>query len=373
MKAGNKKVVYVLSHVFKSLVFEWTLVGLKNSVDLTVILLNPEDSPFENFLRQENIRVVRFRYRNKADLPLTFFRLSWFFLTRRPDVVHAHLFEATLAGLTAAWITRIRTRLYTRHNSTFHHLYFPGAVKYDRWSNALATGIVSISQATDDTLVRLEQVSVRKIHKIPSGFDFTVFTDVSKERVQRVRERWGVPEGRPCIGIISRHIEWKGLQYSIPAFAGFLRAHPEATLVLANASGPYHQTVMDLLKNIPSQHVVLIPFEEDIAALYPLFNLYIHVPIDPTCEAFGQTYVEAMAAGIPSVVTLSGIAAEYVEHRQNAWVVPFKDSAAIGEGLETLWHDEELRHTLVENGRQAVLSHYGLVPMLALLNELYDR
>ncbi len=44
----------------------------------------------------------------------------------------------------------------------------------------------------------------------------------------------------------------------------------------------------------------------------------MHVTIGKHYEAFGQIYVEALAAGIPSVFTLTGIAPEIIEHEHNA-------------------------------------------------------
>ncbi|MBK7653251.1 MAG: glycosyltransferase [Flammeovirgaceae bacterium] len=140
---------------------------------------------------------MRIRYRSKADLPVTFFRLCWLLLKERPVVVHTHLFDATLIGLTAAWITGIKRRIYTRHNSTFHHLYFPRSVKYDRWSNYLSTHIVSISQATDKVLLELENVRPNKVKKIPHGFDLNSFTLVDEEEDTGGKRKVNIPEKSP--------------------------------------------------------------------------------------------------------------------------------------------------------------------------------
>src|SRR5256885_4070776 len=41
-----------------------------------------------------------------------------------------------------------------------------------------------------------------------------------------------------------------------------------------------------------------------------LLDVFVHAPIAPQVEAFGQVYVEAMAAGVPSVITRAGIRSE---------------------------------------------------------------
>ncbi len=371
--SSKKKVFYLISHLHKSIGFEWTAIGLKEKFHLFFVLLNPTGSVLETFLKTNNIGVARINYRNMGDLPKAFLRLCWLFVKERPAIVHTHLFDATLIGMTAAWITGVRKRIYTRHNSTFHHMYFPKAVKYDHWINRISTQIVSISQATDQVLLETENVPARKLRRIPHGFNLKAFTFVDAVRVRAIKEKWRVFEKGPCVGVIARHIEWKGIQFIIPAFREFLKAYPEACLILANASGPYHDVILGLLKDIPAKNVILIPFEEDVAALYKVFDIYVHTPIDSTCEAFGQTYVEALASGVPAIFTLSGIAAEFVKHKENALVVNFKNASQIYIALIQLWTDQPLRSKLIEQGKHSVDPLFTLSLMLKRLEELYDE
>ncbi len=316
----QKHIVYIVSQVHKSLAFEWIASGLKSNYKLTFILLNATSSSLEDFLIGQSIEVKRFSYRGKQDFLFTFLKTFFYLLFKRPQIVHTHLLDAQLIGLTAAWLTGINRRIYTRHNSNYHHVYHPRGVRFDVWSNRMATKIISISQATDQTLLELEHVPLSKVVKISHGFDLNVFTEVFLERTEQIRKKWQIQKHHPVVGIIARHIEWKGIQFIIPAFQKFLNENPNAFLVIANASGPYHNAIKELLKSIPTDRVILIPFEEDVAALYSVFDFYVHTPVDPICEAFGQTYVEALAAGIPSVFTLSGIAAEFIQHDRNALV-----------------------------------------------------
>jgi glycosyltransferase involved in cell wall biosynthesis len=369
----KKRIFYIVSGIQKSLSFEWTALELKKSNDLTFVLLNPASSSLESYLKENGVRTIRVRYRSKRDAPFTFLRLCFLFFKESPEIIHAHMFDASLLGLLAAWTTQIKTRIYTRHTSTFHHMYFPNAVKYDRLINRLSTHIISISQATDFALLQLESVPFQKLRKIPHGFNLKEFTNVDDARVHAVKLKWKIADFQPCIGVIARHIEWKGLQYILPAFQKFQIDHPKACLILANATGPYHEKVIELIKNIPPENVIQIPFEEDIAALYRLFDLYVHAPIDATCEAFGQTYIEAMASGIPSVFTLSGIATEYVKDGINALVVDYKNSDQIYDAITRLWKDSKLQEDLTEMGYKSVDPAYSLSGMVLNLKKLYDE
>lgn len=368
----QKKVVHIISNIQKSLAFEWIAAGLKSDYQICFVLLNPSSSALEEFLIRNGVEVKRIRYRGKKDFAAAFIKTFIYLILKRPQVVHAHLFEAQLIGLTASWAALIRKRIYTRHTSNYHHVYHPKGVRFDLWSNRMATHIISISQATDHTLLRLEAVSPAKVVKIPHGFSLNIFDHVNEEQQKRMRMKWMISEQQPIIGVIARHIEWKGIQFIIPAFKKLLTENPKASLILANAEGPYHEAVLKLLQVIPADRVVIIPFEEDIAVLYSMFDLYVHTPVDSICEAFGQTYVEALAAGVPSIFTLSGIATEFIEDNRNALVVEFKNSESIYTAMIKLLNDSELKKRLVEKGKMDVISRFKIERMLTALKNLYD-
>lgn len=373
MTIRENHVLYVISQVQKSLAFEWIASNLAKKYKLTFVLLNSSESPLEQFLKENNITVKRIKYCGKKNFLSAFIKLLQYFFRVRPSVVHAHLLDAQLLGLTTAWLAAVPKRIYTRHNSDYHHRYFRKGVKYDLLSNLLSTHIISISQATFKTLVDLESVSQKKIRSIHHGFDIKTFEQPDPLRIEHLKSKWCIELSYPCVGVIARHIEWKGIQYIIPAFKKLLQQFPSALLIMANAHGPYEQDVKKALLEIPVKNYKLIPFEEDVPSLYAIFDVYVHTPIDDVCEAFGQTYVEALIAGIPSVFTRSGIAAEFIEHKVNAWVVDFQNSDQIYEGMVTLIKDANLRRSIVQNGHTSVRHKFELAVMIDKLESLYDE
>ncbi len=231
---------------------------------------------------------------------------------------------------------------------------------------------MAISQNVKDVLILKENVSPAKIRLIHHGFRLEHFENVSVCRTDSIKERYGIPpDAYPVVGLIARYICWKGIQYAIPAFQSLLKDYPRAHLLLANAQGSYKTEVQNLLSELPSSSYTEIPFENDIPALYKLMNIYVHVPIDRQIEAFGQTYVEALTAGVPSVFTLSGVAHEFICSDYNAIVVNYCDIEAIFRGIKNIIADNGLRNLLIENGKKSVKDIFGLDKMIADLQVLY--
>jgi glycosyltransferase involved in cell wall biosynthesis len=128
-----------------------------------------------------------------------------------------------------------------------------------------------------------------------------------------------------------------------------------------------------MLKPFPSEQVTVIPFEKNFYELYHLFDMFVHVPIGREYEAFGQIYVEAMAASIPCVVTMAGIALEIVKDDYNAIVVDYKNSEQITKALLALSTDQDLRQKLIQNGRTTVDKRFEYSRYISELETLYTR
>jgi glycosyltransferase involved in cell wall biosynthesis len=366
-------IVYIVSEINKSLSFEWMAQSIdKEKYSLRFFLIGKKKSALAERLKDLNVEYVEFPFHSKRDLPLVFLRIFLNLSFKRPQVVHTHLFYANIIGLTASWILGIRKRIFTRHHAMVHYNEYPSGLKWDKYFNKIATQIIAISENTRNILITLDGADPKKIHLIHHGFDLEYFDNKDWERINLIKKKYLLGKTSPVIGVISRYLKLKGIQFIIPAFEKLRKDTPNAHLILANTIGNYRNEIVALLNMLPADSYTEIEFEEDLASLYNLFDVYVHVPIDSMSESFGQTYIEALAVGIPSVFTLSGVAPEFIRNQENAVVVPFQQSDAIVEAIKTLLNDNELRNTLIENGKQSLAS-FSLSKMIYKLEEVYER
>lgn len=367
-------IAYIISQVSQSKVFEWTSILLsRKKYKLVFILMHEKETPFEKSLIENGFSVHRVLFKNKYDIPSCIISIRKILRKEKISIVHTHLFEAGLAGLSAAKLAGIPKRIHTRHDATIHHHYHPQAVKYDKIINNLSTDLIAITENVKNILTELEGVKPGKIRIIHHGFKMEEFADVSEERIAALKQKY-FPNGKPqtVIGVVSRFIEWKGIHYIIPAFKELLNKNPDAHLVLANAQGPFAKEIEKLLAGLPQGSYTKIIFEPDVIALYRLYDIFIHTPVDKQCEAFGQVYIEAMAAGVPSVVTLSGIANDFIRDHVHAMVVPWCDSASITKSIAELLADEKLRLEISAKAKAYVHAEFQIEKMIRELENLYD-
>ena len=366
------KVTYIISNIDKAIAFEWILQRINlTEIDLSFILINSQHGYLANYLIKKNVSVYYILCKHKTNMPLAIYRCYKLLRKIKSDAVHCHLFIANLIGLTAAKLAGVKVRIYTRHHSDYHHVYFPKAVKWDKYCNTLATKIISISDCVTNILVEKENVQKNKIIKIPHGFDIESFSKPDNEKIKQLKNKYNTQDKQPVIGVISRFIELKGIQYIIPAYKKLLEKYPDALLLLFNASGDYEKEIDVLLKELPQNSFQKFLFENDITNLYHIFDVFIHVPINKQCEAFGQVYIESLACEIPSIFTLSGIASEFIVDKNNALVVPFQNSEEIYNAIIHLIYDKKLCHNLTTHGLIDVGNLFDIKIIMNSLETLY--
>jgi glycosyltransferase involved in cell wall biosynthesis len=366
------KVTYIISDINKSVFFEHTATLLKEkNTSISFVLINSKGSALDIFLIENNFEVNYLNVKNIKNSFSAIRKCASILKQNKTKILHCHLGTANWVGLWAGKIAGIKKRIFTRHAG--EPLFYSKKEKLiDNIQNWLSTDIVSISKNITGVLKK-QGVKEQKIHLIHHGFDLDRFTKPNLTEVERLKNKYNPSKQFPVIGVIARWMEWKGIQYTIKSFQLLLIEYPNAKLLLFNYSenGDYSNKLNMLLENLPENSYEKIKFEDNIYDLYQLFDVYVHVPINLTCEAFGQTYVEALAAGIPSIFTLSGIAPEFIRDNQNALVVPFENADAIHLALLKLIENKKLAFCITENGKSDVQKHFGLDKMVNKLEFLY--
>jgi len=369
----RRKVIYIISQIDKAIGFEWITENLDRSrFDLSFILLNEKPSFLAQYLTAKNIPVHELAFSGrKQDLPRLLFKVINLLRREKPDVIHTHMYIADLLGQFAGRLLGIKKRVYTRHSSNESRKYHKKQ-RIDRIVNSLSTHVIAISENVKNILHKEENVPLESIRMIHHGFDLESFDNIPRAAIEELEAKYNPRHKKPVIGVVARYSHWKGIQYAIEAFKKLLADYPNARLLLANAKkGDYKDEIAALLAELPADSYHEIVFEHNLFALYRLFDVYVHLPIDAELEAFGQTYVEALAAGIPSVFTNSGVAREFIRHGENALVVDFQNSAQTYEAILKLLRDDELRKKLSDNGKLDVKKMFSLKIMIDKMEKLY--
>lgn len=368
---NQKNILFVISHFNSSPSIELDILGIRTGRYHPICcLFSHEETLFEKNLKDAGITCIRIPYSGKISAFSIFYNLCCLILKYKPEIVHCHLLWAGMLGLSAAVVCGVPKRIITRHYSDMHHIYYPKGVWYDWYCNKLATKIIATSENSLESLIDLEKVSQDKIKLIEYSYDFSIYDNIKKERVQSLLNKYNPDKRTPVIGVVSRFVSWKGIHYIIPAFQRVLDLFPNAILVLAGTEGDYSVELHQMLKSLPDNSYICINFEKDILALYKTFDVFVHTPVSKTVESAGSAFLEGLMSGVPCVFTLSGVANYFVEHRKNAYVVNYKNEDDIYNGIIACLNGF-MKSKNIENTQEYIRNHFGHNTKVEQLLNLY--
>lgn len=101
----------------------------------------------------------------------------------------------------------------------------------------------------------------------------------------------------------------------------------------------------------PYRHEGLVTNHQRLAELYSAADVFLD---GSDFQGFGRPALEAMACGVPCVLTRVGGVTEYARDEENCLLVPPEQPEAFAEGILRILQDENLRSKLIEGGLTTV-------------------
>ncbi|MCI0745610.1 MAG: glycosyltransferase [Verrucomicrobia subdivision 3 bacterium] len=206
---------------------------------------------------------------------------------------------------------------------------------------------------------------------LPIGLDLTLFELLPLP--SGFVERWPQAKGREIVLFLSRLDAKKGLDLLIDALAELKKRRPAALLVIA---GSGDEAFVRMLRERAEKcgvagDVIWTGFLEGSAKLaaFAAANAFV---LPSYSENFGIAAVEALAAGIPSVLTTGVGISDAVREAEAALVVAAKPSE-IAKALVRILDDVVLARSLSANGRALANERYSLNAMGSGLRRLYEQ
>jgi glycosyltransferase involved in cell wall biosynthesis len=159
-------------------------------------------------------------------------------------------------------------------------------------------------------------------------------------RSECYRARFGVGPDDLLVTYIGRLAKEKDVQRLIAAWQRLRSERGAAQLVLVGR-GPLEEEIRQ--RAIPGVHVAGLLTGRELSEAFASADLFV---FPSATETFGNSLLEAMASGLPSLSVRAGGVLEFSEHDVNAWLVPPGDTAALTGALASLMADPALRARL---------------------------
>jgi glycosyltransferase involved in cell wall biosynthesis len=289
-----------------------------------------------------------------------------------PDVLQTWLYHADLAGLIAGSLAGVRAiawnircvELDARDHPRLLSLVLRALVFASRWP------AVVISNSNEGRLAH-ERLgySPRRWVTIPNGFETDVFRpDCSARR--EVRREFGIGDGGLLVGILARYHPMKDLATFIRAAALISRERSDVHFVAAGRGVSDNPNLLRLVSELRiERRIQLLPERADAPRFLAALDLAVSSSYS---EAFPNVVGEAMACGVPCVVTDVGESRRIVA--DTGRVVPSRNPQRLAEAMrELLALDADSRQILGREARQRIATEFSIDRVAAQYERLYEE
>ncbi|MDB5092888.1 MAG: glycosyl transferase, group 1 [Candidatus Eremiobacteraeota bacterium] len=297
-------------------------------------------------------------------------RHAW--AVERPDIVHSHFWMSGIATCAAAKPLAIPA-VHTFHALGAEKRRFQGAadtspdtrIADEEKIVRTVDRVIATSSAEVFELLRMG-AHPRSVRIVPCGVDVSLFTPEGPCESRR--------SDRRRIVALSRLVPRKGIADVIEA----LVAVPDAELVVAGGgegpdlpSDPEAQRLSALASRCGVEDRVAFRGRVERDAVPPLLRSADVVVCTPWYEPFGIVPLEAMACGVPVVVSSVGGLVDTVLDGTTGIHVPPRSPHRLAEALNDLLADEARRSMLGRLGAERVRSRYSWSRIVADTLDVY--
>jgi glycosyltransferase involved in cell wall biosynthesis len=297
----------------------------------------------------------------------------------RPHLVHTTLFESNLVGrlATAGSSTPLLTSLVNtpydkarRVDPNLHTVHLRVVRTIDRLTAPLTTHFHAITRAVKTAAVNDLGIPARRISVIPRGRNRARLGEPSRDRRRKVRLRLRIDDDRPLLITVGRQEYQKGQRYLIEAMQLVASQNERVRLLIAgregNASGDL--ALMMRTDRGLGDRVSFLGHRDDVSDLLAASDIFVFPSL---WEGLGGALIEAMALGLPIVVSDIPAAREVVEADGNAVLVEPGDPRALADAILRLLGDPQQRTRFAKRSKVIFAERFELERSAQRLITLY--
>lgn len=319
-----------------------------------VVVVYYSGGPLEKDLLDAGVRIRSLNKRGRWDVLNFLFQVIRVMREERPDILHSYLtdlvtmiLKPVCPGTKVVWGIRVSNIDY-RNYDWLSWVCF----KLECWLPRFADVIISNSHAGRDYHVALGYPAEKTV-VIPNGIDTQWFRPDPGAR-HHVRSEWGIQDHEQVIGIVGRLDPVKDHPTFLQA-ASLLALERKHLRFVCVGEGPaaYRDWLHQLTRSLKlTEHVIWSDGRSDMPNVYNALDLLVSSSIS---EGFSNVIAEALACGVPCVVTNVGDSAWVVG--STGMIVPPNDPESLTEAMSRMLAAPRLDPMMI---RRRILDHLSV-------------
>ena len=339
---------------------EWFIGLSRAGIDMTV--MTEADSNYAGNMRAAGIRVVDLRIRRKYDWA-AIRRIRAELKSCRPHVLHLFNNKAISNGIVASLGLPVAVVTYRGQTGNIKR-YDPTC--YLTHLNPRVAKITCVADAVRRDLIA-NGVSPDKLVTIYKGHDLAWYEGIEPDNLVDL----GVPADAFKVALVANNRPRKGVPVLIES-ARYLPPDTKLHFLLVGDGMDSDGIRAQIDAGPLADHFHPVGYRDDVLRLVAACDAGV-LPATKR-EGLPKTVIEAMALGLPVVVTRTGGSPELIVDGECGYVVEPGDPQQLATALQRLADDPERARFMGANARQRLADHFdveqGVAAHAALYHEL---
>lgn len=359
-------VVHVMQVAGAEVLVRETIRHLGAKIEPTIFCLDAIGAIGED-LQKQGVPVVCLNRKPGWDFSVSR-KLAREFTARQIEVVHAHQYTPFFYSAFAKWFARPVPRLIL----TEHGRHFPDVVSPKRRAinrlilDRCADEVNACIGFSAKALSRIDGFRGNRIRVIENGIDVEKYGPAADREALRIRS--GLDPAPRYLIHVARHHPVKDQAMLLRGFAS--AALPDVELLMVG-DGPLRSDLEALARELGiADRVRFLGIRRDVAELLRAADAFALTSVS---EAASLTLLEAMATGLPVIVTDVGGNPEIVRDGIDGLLVPRGDWVACGAAIRKLFGTPGWMAKLGASARIRVREKYRLEQTIEAYFGLYQK
>ena len=215
--------------------------------------------------------------------------------------------------------------------------------------------VIVNSKFMKNDLQRLFGLPYEKINVVPNGINTTVYNGLEKD--YDFRRKYAM-DNEKIILFMGRLVYEKGVQHLISAMPKILEGYHDAKLIIAGKGGMTDSLKEQVEAMGLGDKVYFTGYlnAKQVSKMYKCADISV---FPSTYEPFGIVALEAMLAGVPTVVSDVGGLNEIVEHRVDGMKCYAGNPNSLADSILELLLNPELCDKVTKKAKQKVKNEYN--------------
>lgn len=324
-------------------------------------------------LRSEGVRVHALGMSSAFYFPITLWRLVRLIRQDQPRIVQTWMYHADLLGGLAARLAGCCAIVWGIRSTAIPQ----GILSVTYWlvrlcaifSHFVPHRIICCANSAKAAHLKLGYAA-HKMIMIPNGYDFSVYDSCLLTRV-KARQQLGFADDEIVIGAVGRFDPLKDFYNFVAAASKLVAMGSKVKFLMVGRNLEWsNPTLRGWIEAVGlAKNFQLVGEQSDVPYFFSAMDIFC---LSSENEAFPNVVVEAMAMGLPCVVTRAGDAADILGI--DDFVVPVKDSISLAGALLRICDlNPEERRKIGESGAKKVREDYGIENIRQKYEEVYSE